>query len=131
MSTAKNPRPTVLVVDDNPDFLHLMDLTLSQAGYRTLLADSAMAAMDRLEAEVPGAILLDIMMPVRSGFEFLENLRWDKRFSQVPVVVITAMTPSEEEREFMAEFAAAQLDKADIPQALEVLKRLLDSGETP
>ena len=118
---------TILVVDDNPEFLHLMELMLKHAGYRPLLAQNAMAAMDLLEAHTPQAILLDIMMPVRSGFEFLENLRWDTRYGKIPVVVITAMTLGAEEKEFLADFATAWLDKADSHEVVPLLGRLLSA----
>jgi len=125
LSNPTLPVHSVMVVDDNPDFLHLMELMLKQAGYRPLLAQSAMAAMDLLEAHKPVAILLDIMMPVRSGFEFLENLRWDARFGTIPVVVITAMILGSEEKDFISDFATTWLDKADAHKVVPLLEKLL------
>ena len=129
MAEVKAHGSSVMVVDDNPEFLHLMELMLKHAGYRPMLAQSAMAAMDLLEANRPVAILLDIMMPVRSGFEFLENLRWNSRFGRIPVVVVTAMTLGDEEKEFLAEFSTAWLDKADVEQVVPLLEKLLMDAE--
>lgn len=116
---------TILAVDDNRDFLRLIELTLSRAGYQVLLAESALKASELLEAQVPDAILLDLMMPMRNGLEFLENLRWEPRFEKVPVIVVTAMTLSDEEREFVEAFSVACLDKAHTAQVVDTLHQVL------
>jgi CheY-like chemotaxis protein len=116
---------TILAIDDNRDFLRLIELMLTKAGYEVLLAESALKASQLLEERVPDAILLDIMMPVRNGLEFLENLRWDPRFEQVPVIVLTALTLGSEEREFVDAFAVSCLDKAQTPEIVNRLRELL------
>jgi CheY-like chemotaxis protein len=116
---------TILAIDDNRDFLRLIELMLTKAGYEVLLAESALKASQLLEERVPDAILLDIMMPVRNGLEFLENLRWDPRFEQVPVIVLTALTLGTEEREFVDAFAVSCLDKAQTPEIVNRLRDLL------
>ena len=116
---------TILVVDDNRDFLHLMELTLQKEGYAVLLAESALKASDLLEQRLPDAILLDIMMPARNGLEFLEDLRWDARYEKIPVLVVTAMLLSDEEREFVEEFSVMCLDKAKAAQIAEHLRTVL------
>lgn len=116
---------TILVIDDNREFLNLINLLLSKAGFRVLPAESALKAMELLEEGLPDAIVLDIMMPVRNGLEFLENLRWDPRFERVPVIVLTAMTLNSEEQEFVDAFAADCMDKARTPQVVDRLREVL------
>ncbi len=116
---------TVLVIDDNADFLRLVELLLQKAGYEVHLAESALKASELLEQEIPDAILLDIMMPVRNGLELLENLRWNARFDKVPVIVITAMPLTAEEREFIDAFSVACLDKARTVEVVDHLRALL------
>jgi CheY-like chemotaxis protein len=116
---------TILAVDDNRDFLRLIELMLGKAGFQVVLADSALKASEYLEQSRPDAILLDLMMPVRNGLEFLENLRWDPRFEKVPVIVLTAMSLSDEEREFVEAFSAACLDKAKTAEVVNQLRELL------
>jgi CheY-like chemotaxis protein len=116
---------TILAIDDNRDFLKLIELMLSKAGYHVMVAESALRASELLEEHLPDAILLDIMMPVRNGLEFLENLRWEPRFEKVPVIVLTAMSLTEEEQEFVDTFAVSCLDKAKTPQVVEYLRRIL------
>jgi CheY-like chemotaxis protein len=116
---------TILAIDDNRDFLRLVELMLGRAGYEVMLAENAMVASELLEQRIPDAILLDIMMPVRNGLEFLENLRWEPRFERIPVIVLTAMTLSDEEREFVDAFSAACLDKARTADVVQALRELL------
>lgn len=116
---------TILVVDDNQEFLELIDLLLKNAGYDVVLADSAFKAMDILEENIPDAMILDIMMPVRNGLEFLENLRWEPRYENVPIVVLTAMTLTDEEREFVDAFSVAYLDKGQTTKVVDCLKKIL------
>lgn len=114
-----------MAIDDNRDFLRLMDLMLRRAGYDVLLAESALKASEVLETHIPDAILLDLMMPMRNGLEFLENLRWEPRFEKVPVIVVTAMTLSDEEREFVEAFSVACLDKSRAAQVVDTLRQVL------
>ena len=116
---------TILAVDDNQDFLELVTLMLEGAGYQVQRARHAMAALELLEQSLPDAILLDIMMPMRNGLEFLENLRWDNRFDKIPVIILTAMNLEEEEQEFVDEFALACLSKTEITDLTGHLQRLL------
>jgi CheY-like chemotaxis protein len=115
----------ILVIDDSQEFLELMNLLLSNAGFDAQLADGVPAAMEFLDRSLPRAILLDLMMPGRNGLEFLENIRWDSRYEGIPVIVITAMTLTEEQREFVDTFAAHFLDKARSPDVVELLNGLL------
>lgn len=120
----------VMVVDDNREFLDLLTLMLQHAGYAVERAEGGLQALELLEAaeELPDAVVLDIMMPVRSGLELLENLRWDARYERLPVVVLTAMTLNQEEREFIDTFSVACLDKTRTPELISHLNRILPAG---
>lgn len=119
----------IMVVDDNPDFLNLMELLLGNAGYRVQPAEGAAEAMALMENTLPDAILLDIMMPNRNGFEFLENLRWDARFEKIPVIVMTAMTLDREEQEFLEAFGVTSLNKAKAPEVVGHLMQQFGTQE--
>jgi len=64
---------TVLVVDDDPDILQTLALCLSSEGYAVLMARTA-GALDLLRQEKPACILLDLMMPVMDGWQFVSEL---------------------------------------------------------
>ena len=123
------PRHTVLVVDDDRQMLELLQVMLGRAGYTVLLADGAVQALDLLESETVGAVVLDIMMPVRSGIEVLEHIRWNPKLSKLPVVVLSAAHLSAEELEFVNEFSVGFVDKARISEVLARLKVLFADAD--
>ncbi len=89
----------VLLVEDEPAVRELVQRTLESDGWRVQTASNGREALAALEADdPPTAILLDLMMPEMDGFEFLTELDRDDRFRDVPVVVITAMDLSPEQR---------------------------------
>jgi two-component system chemotaxis response regulator CheY len=79
----------VLVVDDDPDILQTLGLCLSSEGYRVLMAANGKEALDILERERPSVILLDLMMPVMDGWQFVAEL--DHRGQRdVPLLILSA-----------------------------------------
>jgi CheY-like chemotaxis protein len=89
----------VLVVDDDPDLRTLLRRMLEREGYVVAEADNGRVALTRISERVPGAILLDLMMPEMDGFEFLEELRRDEAGRGIPVIVVTAHDLSAEDHQ--------------------------------
>jgi CheY-like chemotaxis protein len=83
-------RPLVLVVDDDPDILDAVCDILEGEGYRVARARHGLEALERVEAERPSLVLLDLMMPVMDGASFANALRQRRMERPVPVVVISA-----------------------------------------
>jgi DNA-binding response OmpR family regulator len=77
----------ILVVDDEPRYLRLMEANLSTEGYQVIKASNGQEAVDKVAAYQPDLVLLDIMMPVLDGFAACERIR---EFSNVPIIVVTA-----------------------------------------
>ena len=79
----------ILVVDDDPDILQTLGLCLSTEGYRVLMAANGREALDILERERPSVILLDLMMPVMDGWQFVAEL--EKRgWRRAPLLILSA-----------------------------------------
>ena len=78
----------ILVVDDEPDILLLHRLNLEAAGHEVLLAADGMKALERIDADHPDCVVLDVMMPVLDGWGVLEALR--ERVDAPPVLVVSA-----------------------------------------
>jgi len=92
-------RPTLLVVDDTPENLQLMNGLLRQT-YRVRLATNGEACVElALQAPQPDLILLDIMMPGIDGYETCRRLKADSRTSQIPVIFLTAMNDERDQEE--------------------------------
>ena len=91
---------TVLVIDDDADARERMRITLTRHGWTVVEAADGQQALDRLDGISPNLILLDLIMPVMDGFDFLQQLRQRPGCDQVPVVVLTAkdVTPDERAR---------------------------------
>ncbi len=80
----------VLVIDDDVDILETIQMVLEGSGYEVLTAQSGLDALDLLRAGKPvRLILLDMMMPTMSGWEFREAQQRDPAIANIPVVVMT------------------------------------------
>lgn len=81
----------ILIIDDEEDIREVAQIALEEtAGWATLLAGSGAEGVARAAAELPDAILLDVMMPVMDGFEALARLKSDQRTAGIPVILLTA-----------------------------------------
>jgi DNA-binding response OmpR family regulator len=87
----------ILVVDDEPDTLGLIQLTLNTAGYEVEMATGGQQALDRILSDSFDVIILDIMMPDISGFDVLRKLREDLS-SIPPVIFLTAKVGIEDQQ---------------------------------
>lgn len=83
--------PSILVVDDEPANLDLLEGVLSPAGYTVRAASSGLSALQAVKEDLPDLILLDLMMPGMSGFEVCERLRAEERTARIPVIIVTAL----------------------------------------
>lgn len=93
MTDAFDPLPpsTVLIADDNPQILELLEAYLEPLGLTVRLAGDGEATLAAVEQHEPDLILLDIMMPKRSGFEICRLLKQDRRYRDIPIVMVTAL----------------------------------------
>jgi two-component system, sensor histidine kinase and response regulator len=80
----------ILVVDDSPDNLFLIDSILQEEGHEIVLADNGFKALDLIETSPPHLILLDVMMPEMDGFEVTRRIRENKDLPFIPILLITA-----------------------------------------
>lgn len=87
---------TILVVDDAPPNVKLLRLILGDAGYRVIEAFSGPEALEALRRERPDAMLLDVRMPGMTGYEVCRKVRADPEFAAMPVIMVTALSLSEE-----------------------------------
>lgn len=82
--------PTILVVDDEPDVVLLMERTLRAEGFEVLTAYDGISALDIAAREMPDIILLDVMMPMMSGYEVCSQLKAAPETRDIPVLCITS-----------------------------------------
>lgn len=134
MTTQENERsykPLILVVDDNPDFLKGIRLTLEMEGFRVITASDGQQALDRLSGlpigqsqvspemkRLPDLILADIMMPEMDGYEFYERVRTHPYTNRIPFIFLTAKSGEEDERYGKELGAEDYFSKLDSPENL-------------
>ncbi len=90
------PKTIVLVVDDSPATLGMLNDTLEQAGFTVLVAQSAAAAMQLVDQVTPDIVLMDAMMPAMDGFEACRRMKRIKALASVPIVFMTGLTDSQD-----------------------------------
>ena len=86
----------ILVVDDTPVNVKLLADLLGAKGYTVATAASGKEALDKIEAEPPDIVLLDVMMPGMTGYEVCKKLRENRATAMLPVVMVTALDPGQE-----------------------------------
>lgn len=91
MSSESGVPSKVLIADDNPQILELLEAYLEPLGVAVRLANNGEAVLAAVEADEPDLILLDIMMPRRSGFEVCRTLKDDPRYRDIPIIMVTAL----------------------------------------
>lgn len=79
----------ILVVDDDPDIVDYLTSFLEDEGYQVSAAQSSNVALSVIDSVSPDAILIDVLMPGRSGLDLLVRIRQHSRWKDTPVVVIT------------------------------------------
>jgi CheY-like chemotaxis protein/DNA-binding CsgD family transcriptional regulator len=118
--TAK--KDTVMIVDDTPDNLALLSDTLSESGYRVLVATDGLSALEQIAYLKPDIILLDVMMPGIDGYETCNRLKSDPKAAAIPVIFMTALSDLDDLLRGFGEGAVDYLVKPIRPP--EVLARV-------
>ncbi len=90
LTKTERRRRWVLVVDDDPDIRAALEDVLSASGYEVAVARNGQDALERLRASPFDLVLLDLMMPVMTGWEFRDEQLRDPAVASVPVIVISA-----------------------------------------
>jgi PAS domain S-box-containing protein len=108
--------PLVMVVDDDASMRGVVRKGLEKHGCRVVEAENGRVALDRLQGERPVMILLDLMMPVMSGFEFIEEFRKDRANAGIPVIVQTSKDLTAEEIETLEGHVQSIVQKSGTSQ---------------
>ena len=118
----KSTKPLVLIVEDEEAIVTLLDYNLCNAGYETVVARDGEEAVDLALTMEPKAIILDWMLPLRSGLEVCRHLRRFPETSEVPIILLTARGEDQDKLRGLDMGADDYLTKPFSPQ--ELLARL-------
>jgi two-component system alkaline phosphatase synthesis response regulator PhoP len=80
----------ILVADDEPNIVVALEYLLQHSGYDVLIARDGDDALKQIEAHVPDLVLLDVMMPLRSGYEVCKRIREQTEWKHIKIVMLSA-----------------------------------------
>jgi CheY-like chemotaxis protein len=116
----------ILIVDDSTTNQVLLEAILQEEGYETVTAFGAKEALRVIEKQKPKLILLDLLMPEISGFEFLKSIKSKTSTSDIPVIVVSAVGSRDNIELCLNEGAADFFTKPiDIPNFVEKIKKII------
>ena len=81
----------VLVVDDEPDFAAIVQTNLEKEGFEVEVAYNGVEGLEKVYANPPDAIVLDIMMPEMDGYAVCKTLKSDEKCADIPIILLTAV----------------------------------------
>ena len=80
----------ILIADDEPNIVISLEFLLKREGYQVVVAHNGAEALLRVRAERPDLAILDVLMPLRNGFEVCQDLRQDPEFKDIRIMMLTA-----------------------------------------
>jgi DNA-binding response OmpR family regulator len=125
-------RSKILVVDDEPEAVELVEFNLKQAGYDVVTAADGAEALKKARAVLPGLVLLDLMLPEVDGLDVCKMLRRDPATAAIPIIMLTAKA-AELDRILGLELGADDyITKPFSPRELVLrVKKMLQRGPAP
>ncbi len=120
----------LLVVEDIPDILSLMDATLKFKGYRVMTATNGQEALELIQKEHPAIVITDILMPKMDGFSLVHHLRINPETRNIPVVFLSATYVAPEDKAFALEIGVTRFIEKPInlDNFISTITELLTQG---
>jgi DNA-binding response OmpR family regulator len=120
----------LLIVEDDPDILKLLNTTLTFKGYRVITARNGREGLEAIQKERPATVIADIMMPKLDGFGLVHRIRINPKTRDIPVVFITATYVAPEDREFALNIGATRFIQkpVDLEKFLTTVAEVLKQG---
>ena len=124
------PQGYVLVVDDIPDILKLLDATLQFKGYRVVTARDGQEALEAIQREHPALVIADILMPKMDGFSLLHRIRLDPETRNIPVIFLSATYVAQEDKDFAHAIGVTRFIEKPVnwEKFLPIISEILTNG---
>jgi len=110
--------PKILIVDDEPDVVALIARTLAGDGFEVIKAYDGIGALDLISTEKPDLVLLDLMMPMMSGYEVCQQIKSNPQTSAIPVLCVSSAHTPDARAHSLKAGAAALVTKPFLPKEL-------------
>lgn len=116
----------ILVVDDEPNIIKVVESRLSANGYEVIAASDGQLALDLARREKPDLIILDLMLPKIDGFKVCRMLKFDEKYKKIPIIMFTSRAQESDEKLGFEVGADAYITKPyDAEVLLEKIRGLL------
>ncbi len=124
-------KPKILVVDDETDVVEFIGRTLQTEGFDVVSAYDGIAALDLVDSERPDLVLLDIMMPMMSGYEVCEQIKANPQTKGIPVICVSSAHTPDARAQSLRVGASTLVVKPFLPAELVAqIRRYLRKDET-
>lgn len=121
----------ILVVDDSPFILEIIETILEDSGFEVITADDGERAYTRATTESPDLMVLDLMLPKKNGYEVCKLLKGDERYRQIPIIMLTARVNEEDEIKGKAAGADVYMGKPfELDDLVSKVKELLKNRKS-
>lgn len=111
-------KPKILIVDDEPDVIDLIARTLEGEGFDVVYAYDGISALDLVSVEKPDLVLVDIMMPMMSGYEVCEQIKSNPATQHIPLLCVSSAHTPDARAQSLKVGAAALIAKPFMPAEL-------------
>ena len=127
MNISEKAMKKVLVIDDNPTIVELIKYAVKLQGvYQVIVAYDGEQGLERILAEHPDCVIIDVKMPKMDGYQLVRCLRGDTVTADIPLIILSAMTREEDQLTGLLSGADEYLTKPFKPAALnEAIERVL------
>ncbi len=129
---AGQPRARVLVVDDEADLIRILQFGLEAIGYQVETASDGQEALKKAREQKPDIILLDLMLPKLDGYKVCRLLKFDERYKNIPIIILSARTQEGDQLLAMEmganRFITKPYDFAEVLSHIETLLKSVPTG---
>ena len=116
----------ILIVEDDPDIRKVLAMRLEINGYSVIEAEDGEQGLDKIKADKPDLVIMDLMMPKIDGFEACRMIRFDDKYKDIPIIVLSALNEQNEREKAIESGADAYFIKPfDLELLLSKIKSFL------
>ena len=129
-----NQKPRILVVDDEPMNVALLEAVLVSRGYEVITATNGLEALDLIHKDNIDLVLLDIMMPEMDGFEACRRIKADERLRDIPIIMLTALHSKQDRIKGIEagaeDFISKPFDQGEVLARIKMLLKIREMNES-
>ena len=120
----------IVIIEDNAAFRKILNIRLKAAGYETAMAEDGLEGLELARKELPDLVITDLMLPGIDGHKISRMLKFDQRYSHIPIIMLTSRDLEEDAeiaKQCRADAFIVKTTKAEI--ILDVIARLLEKAQ--